>query len=101
MMYWTKGLEVIEFSQLKERFYEPDLWKMVMSGDILPKVDLRKDFKMYPKLETRMLDEHTLSIDLTKRDGGYGAVKILLNGKEIIQDARVDEFDRSKERSKP
>ena len=59
-----------------------------MTGDVLPNVDLRKDFKMYPKFETHMLDEHTLSIDLTKRDGGYGAVKILLNGKEINEDAR-------------
>ncbi|MFN5910226.1 MAG: hypothetical protein ACK45H_02725, partial [Bacteroidota bacterium] len=26
LMYWTKGLEVIEFAQLKDRYWVPGLW---------------------------------------------------------------------------
>lgn len=33
LMYWTKGLEVINFEQLKDRYWEPGLWEKVMRGD--------------------------------------------------------------------
>ena len=97
MMYWTKGPEVIEFSQLKDRYWLPGLWEKVMSGKELPRVKNMQELKLYPELAVNTIDEHTLSIDLTKRDGGYGAVKILLNGKEINQDARGANFDSSKD----
>ena len=97
LMYWTKGLEVIEFSQLKDRYWLPGLWEKVMSGKELPRVKNMQELKLYPEIEVNTIDEHTLSVDLTKRDGGYGAVKVLLNGKEISQDARGANFDPSKD----
>jgi len=38
MIYWIKGLELIEFSQHKDRYWTPGLWKMVMEGKKLPEV---------------------------------------------------------------
>jgi len=98
LMYWTKGLEVIEFSQLKDRYWLPGLWEKVMSGKALPRVQNMQELKLYPEVAVNTIDEHTLSVDLIKRDGGYGAVKVLLNGKEISQDARGDKFDPSKDK---
>ena len=97
MMYWTKGLEVIEFSQLKDRYWLPGLWEKVMSGKELPRVQNMQELKLYPEVAIKASDENTISVDLTKRDGGYGAVKVLLNGKEISQDARGVNFDASKD----
>ena len=96
MMYWTKGLEVIEFSQLKDRYWLPGIWERVMSGKELPSVKNMNELKLYPKLAINIIDKNTLSVDLMKREGGYGAVKVLLNGKEISQDARGANFDSSK-----
>ena len=98
MMYWIKGCEIIEFSQLKDRYWLPGLWEKAMSGKELPRVQNMKELKLYPKVALNAIGEHTLSIDLIKRDGGYGAVKIFLNGKEINQDARGTNFDPSKDK---
>ena len=97
MMYWTKGIEVIEFSQLKDRYWLPGLWAKVMSGHELPKVSDMQELKLYPEVEIKSIDQELVNINLTKREGGYGAVKILLNGKEIIQDARGKEFNPNKD----
>ncbi|MDA9206945.1 caspase family protein [Crocinitomicaceae bacterium] len=95
LMYWVKDCEIIEFSQLKDRYWLPGLWGKVMSGKELPRVQNMQELKLYPEVAVNTMNEHTLSVSLTKRDGGYGAVKILLNGKEINQDARGANFDPS------
>ncbi|MDC0105954.1 caspase family protein, partial [Bacteroidia bacterium] len=96
MMYWTKGLEVIEFSQLKDRYWLPGLWEKVISGKPLPDVKDMQNFKLYPEIKVKEMQNGKIPIELTKREGGYGAVRILLNGKEISQDARGAKFDSSK-----
>ena len=93
LMYWVKDCEIIEFSQLKDRYWLPGLWGKVMSGKELPRVQNMQKLKLYPEVAVNIIDEHMLSVDLIKRDGGYGAVKIFLNGKEINQDARGANFD--------
>ena len=36
LVYWTKGLEVIEFAQLKESYWFAQFGTKVMSGDEFP-----------------------------------------------------------------
>ena len=93
MMYWTKGLEVIQFDQLKDRYWLPGLWKKVMSGEYLPNVRSMDKLKLQPKLEVGEIVDNEIPIHLTKRDGGYGKVSIFINGKEVAQDARGEGMD--------
>ncbi|TGV04837.1 WD40 domain-containing protein [Flavivirga rizhaonensis] len=96
LMYWTKGLEVIEFSQLKNKYYTPGLWKKVMNDEYLGNADIKKDgVELYPEVVVGEIENNMLPIYLTKREGGYGDVNIYLNGKEIIQDARPKNFDET------
>ena len=96
LMYWTKGLDIIEFSQLKDRYWLPGLWEKVMNGEELPEVRGMNELKLQPKVEFGELENGNLSIELTKRDGGYGKVSIFINGKEVINDARGNDIDSSK-----
>ncbi|TXH59504.1 MAG: hypothetical protein E6Q89_02135, partial [Bacteroidia bacterium] len=100
LMYWTKGLEVIEFSQLKDRYWEPGLWEKVMKGEVLRSVRDMQELKLQPQVEIEEYDEKSgkIPVTLTKRDGGYGKVTLLINGKEIEADARGETFDASKEK---
>tara|TARA_R110002050_G_scaffold123183_2_gene241829 strand:- start:269 stop:3700 length:3432 start_codon:yes stop_codon:yes gene_type:complete len=94
MMYWTKGLEVIDFSQLKEKYYMPGLWEKVMKGEYLGNVDIKRDgIQLQPLVELGEVKNGFLLITLTKREGGYGAISVFLNDKEIIKDARPKNFD--------
>jgi WD40 repeat protein len=98
MMYWIKGLEVIEFSQLKDRYWLPDLWKKVIADEPLPEVGDMQKLKLYPEVALESTSSEDIAINLKKRDGGYGAVKVLLNGKEIDRDVRGSNFDLNAEK---
>lgn len=97
MMYWTKGLEVIEFTQLKDRYWVPGLWEKVMNGEPLPDVRSMQELKLQPLVELGEINDGKIPVTLTKREGGYGKVSILINGKEVQADARGEQFDSSKE----
>jgi WD40 repeat protein len=97
LMYWTKGLEVIEFAQLKDRYWVPGLWEKVMKGEPLPNVGDMQELKLQPEVEMGEMKDGKIPVTLTKREGGYGKVSILINGKEIQADARGNNFDKSKE----
>jgi len=98
MMYWIKGFEVIEFTQLKDRYWLPDIWKKVISGETLPEVGDMQKLKLYPEVELESTGLEDISISLKKRDGGYGAVKVFLNGKEINTDIRGSNFNPNAEK---
>lgn len=93
MMYWTKGLEVIEFSQLKERYWLPRLWEKVIKGEKLPDDRKISELKLQPKVSILKITNETVTIHLTKRDGGYGKVSLFINGKEAINDIRPANMD--------
>jgi WD40 repeat protein len=97
LMYWTKGLEIIEFSQLKDRYWLPGLWEKVMKGEPLPETRGMNELKLQPSAVWGEVKDGKIPITLTKRDGGYGKVSILINGKEIQADARGNNFDKTKE----
>lgn len=96
LMYWTKGLEVIDFAQLKDRYWVPGLWEKVMKKEPLSIAMNIDDIKLQPKVELGDLQDGKIPVKLIKREGGYGDVSIYINGKEIIQDARGTDFDESK-----
>ncbi|MES2799799.1 MAG: hypothetical protein V4638_07265 [Bacteroidota bacterium] len=100
MMYWTKGLEVIEFNQLKARYWEPGLWSKVMKGEALRSVRDMQELKLHPLVEFGEYDEKTgkIPVILTKREGGFGKISFSINGKEVQADARGSNFDSSKEK---
>jgi len=95
-MYWVKGNEIIEFSQLKERYYQPGLWSLRTSGKTLRDVEGMGALKMQPEVEVSQLKSGIISIKLIKRDGGYGKVSVFVNNKERIEDARSANFDNTK-----
>jgi WD40 repeat protein len=93
LMYWTKGTEVIEFSQLKDRYWVPGLWSKVMNGESLPSARGMSELRLQPEVSIDEMTEDNIPIHLTKRDGGYGKVSIFINGKEVALDVRGSELD--------
>gem|GEM_PF-3738775 len=88
------GIDVISISQLKERYYEPGLWKKVMSGEKLRDVASMKSIELPPDIRVGQVDaKGYLPIELANKGGGIGEVTILINGKEAIVDARPKGFD--------
>jgi WD40 repeat protein len=98
LMYWTKALEIIEFTQLKDRYWIPGLWQKVMEGKPLPEVRGMNELKLQPSVEFGELKDGKIPVTLTKRDGGYGKVTVLINGKEVEADARGENFDSGKDK---
>jgi WD40 repeat protein len=96
-MYWVKGDEIIELVQLKDRYWQPNLWSMVMSGKPLRSVEGMKDLKLQPEVEVSEVKDDILTIKLKKREGGYGKVSISINNKEVVEDARPKDFDNNQQ----
>lgn len=86
-LYYVQGLEVIAFSQLKERYFEPGLLSKVMgsSNEPLRNVTQFDQIKLFPEVTLR-LDKQTISIQLTERGGGIGKVALFVAGKEVKAD---------------
>jgi dipeptidyl aminopeptidase/acylaminoacyl peptidase len=95
LMYWTKGLEVIDFTQLKDRYWLPGLWEKVMKGVKLPDVRNMSELKLQPIVEIQDITDDEVTVHLTKRDGGYGKVTLFINGKEAIKDIRPSDMNYS------
>ncbi len=88
-LYFVQGLDIIDFNQLKERYYEPGLWKKVMAGEELRNVVGMKSIDLPPDIQVGQVDEQGyLNINLINRGGGIGEVNLFVNGKEAIKDAR-------------
>ena len=93
LMYWTKGLNVVEFSKLKDVYWEPNLWEKVMNGETLRKVSDIQNLKLAPKISLGEEKAGVVPIKLENVEGGYGTVSVFLNGKEVVYDAREKGFD--------
>jgi WD40 repeat protein len=89
-MYFIQGDEFIEFSQLKDVYYEPGLWRSILSGENIRQVrGIYDAFPLYPEVAQAFVDSSGLvGLTLLNRGGGIGQVRILVNGKEILADAR-------------
>ena len=88
-LYFVQGLDVIEMGQLKDRYFEPGLWKKVMAGEELRNVVGMKSIELPPDIQVGQVDDQGyLQINLINRGGGIGEVNLFVNGKEVIKDAR-------------
>jgi hypothetical protein len=94
-MHWKKGEEFITLNQLKDRYWQPNLWSMIMSGKPLRSVEGMNNLKLQPEVELSEIKNDLLVIKLKKRSGGYGKVSVYINNKEVIEDARPKGFDNS------
>src|SRR5690606_29604718 len=88
-LHFVQGLDVIQFDQLKARYYEPQLLKKVLAGEDLRKVDEFDSIELPPDIHLSEVDDKGyITIDLMNRGGGIGEVSLYINGKEAIKDAR-------------
>jgi WD40 repeat protein len=88
-LYFVQGMDIIQFDQLKDRYYEPGLWKKIMKGEDLRKTTGLKAIDLPPDVRVKGVDaQGYFEIELTNRGGGIGEVSILIQGKEVVNDAR-------------
>ena len=90
-LHFTKGLEIIELAQLKERYFEPNLWPKIFgtSDESLRNIKAMEDIQLYPEIKLSTKD-NKLRIELTKRDGGIGKVSLFINSKEVLEDVNPE-----------
>lgn len=88
-LYFVQGLDVIDFSQLKERYYEPGLWKKIMTGEKLRNVTGMRSIDLPPDIRVGEVDDKGyLPVELINRGGGIGEVAVYVQGKEVAKDIR-------------
>lgn len=89
-LHWVVGNETIALSQLKHRYYEPELLANIIKREPLRNVSAFKDVKLFPEAayQAPVAGSTKLAIKLTNRGGGIGKVRVLVNGKEVTADAR-------------
>ncbi len=92
-LFFINGLQTIELNQLKDRFYEPGLLSKVLglSKEMLRKSQGLNEIKLFPKIDINYPDANSkelLAIHVSSQGGGIGQVKISINGKEALADAR-------------
>ncbi|MDY7233333.1 caspase family protein [Hyalangium rubrum] len=90
-LYWVvNGFETISLSQLKSRYYEPNLLARLMGYSSEPLRDVQRfdDPRLYPDVKARVqgpTNAPALHIELTERGGGIGRTQVAINGKEVLQ----------------
>lgn len=88
----NKPWKTIDLTQLKAKYYIPGLWDKLIAGDStdLPDVESIKGISLAPEIiaDTAYSFTKPYQITLLDKGGGIGAVRIVVNGKEIIADAR-------------
>lgn len=95
-LHWVVDLEPIKLSQLKERYYEPGLLGKVLELNVeegLREVEVfnERGIKLFPSVTVThepSVEDPVLRVRLENRGGGIGKVQILVNGKEVTEDAR-------------
>jgi WD40 repeat protein/uncharacterized caspase-like protein len=91
-LHWVVGNEPIALKQLKERYYDPGLLAkhLGFNKEPLRKTEKFEDVKLFPEALVAGIKpgDKKLTIDLTNRGGGIGRVQVLVNGKELLEDAR-------------
>lgn len=96
-LHWVIANEPIALKQLKERYYDPGLLSKHLGHNSEPLRDVVafQDIDLYPevKLVQKDTSKSQLDLSLTNRGGGIGRVVVLVNGKELTDDARASGID--------
>lgn len=94
-MHYAVGLEVVTLEQMKNVYYVPGLLKKIVNDEPLPRVALFTAKDLFPGVEfaAPQAGQKTLKIKLKNRGGGIGQVQVLINHKEIKDDARPANFN--------
>jgi WD40 repeat protein len=93
-LHWVVGNTPISLDQLKDRYYEPGLLAKIMGFNkepLRPVPNIADALvKLFPEVNTQIPPEHSnrLDITLTDQGGGIGPVRVRVNGKEVVEDAR-------------
>lgn len=92
-MHFVVGLEVVELEQLKERYFEPALLAKIMglNQEAPRSVEAFREVALYPQMDAHLNTERGIVVvNLTARSGGIGRLNLLVNGKEVQEDANPD-----------
>lgn len=92
-MFWMADNNVIELEQVKERYWEPGLWEKIIAKIKLRDVTNKDFIKLQPLVELSEVTNGVLAITLTKREGGYGRISVMINNIEDTLDLRGSGFD--------
>lgn len=88
-----KPWKTIDLNQLKAKYYIPGLWDKLLSGDTtdLPDVESINQISLAPEIitDSTWTPGRPYPVTLINKGGGIGAVRVLINGKEVISDART------------
>ena len=91
-LHWVVGLEAIDLTQLKDRYYDPGLLAKHLGWNREPLREVAefKNVKLYPAVGVARPDPKRAQFDvtLTNQGGGIGRVEVIINGKEVTDDAR-------------
>jgi hypothetical protein len=89
LLHFVVGNEVVELEQLKDRYYEPGLWKKLLGYSTEPLRNIQdikdKGLDLYPETILK-LNENKLTIKLLPRSGGVGKVSLFVGNKRIAED---------------
>ncbi|MEL6251533.1 MAG: caspase family protein [Bacteroidota bacterium] len=86
-MHYVQEGEVIELSQLKERYYEPGLLSKLLGYNDEPIREVKeiKKLDLFPESELEIKDKN-LGIKLNPREGGIGRIALVIEGREVAVD---------------
>jgi WD40 repeat protein len=91
-LHWIVDNVPVELWQLKERYYEPGLLRKILDDQPLRDVPSLDDHPILlpPDLHLSLPtgDATVLGIEVFDSGGGVGRIQVLVNGKEMIADAR-------------
>jgi WD40 repeat protein len=89
LLHFVVGNEVVELEQLKDRYYEPGLWKKLLGYSTEPLRNIQdikdKGLDLYPETILK-LNENKLTIQLKPRSGGVGKVSLYVGNKRVVED---------------
>lgn len=90
LMHYSSGTQTIDLAQFKDEYLEPDLFQRVLDRRTLRAVVPLKEARQPPEVVEHRIepDSTRLTFKLKNRGGGFGEVRVFVNDKLAIADAR-------------